>query len=335
MRHYWVLVSFLSLLMVTTPVVKSSSEGLEGEFHPVADFNRGVEKLFPEKFNADQMACFYKKKAINYAQNTIHPMTEEAQENKIGQMIPGESFYQNVMPYSLQMLTGTCHKYAEKIRFARVVNVKDGELEGLYEYVSSYESLYSALGYASTVTFPVCLTLDPSYKVYNLDRVVGACRIFNLKESVLGAHDFISSVNQLQDANKMLPNACIFNIFRQDEAFINQTNEVHRLEFNIKSLLAILDQLKGNDLYHMTPEQQIIRQTEMYQQLREDKKCAAGEMTKETYKACLLHVRAEIFAQMGIDPTFIPEVSGQDIVLLHEGKILFVVPDVSAGQNAN
>ena len=331
---------FFALVISVITVVgvskaSSSQEILEDEFVVVQNTNTHAEPLFPAKFTAEQMSKLFNHEPVVFEiehhrwdcdqfGRPCHVITKEA----IGSLIPGGTFYQDVMPSSFQILTGTAQSYADKINFTRTVQFENGVLSGIYEYRSSYETLYELAGYAGSISFPVTLTLDPSYKlICTHNKMSGRQRLFNLRDSILGARDFISSKNSLDPKNGLLPQLCLHSIFTTDEKFVRQTGEEQRLTFNIKDFLMVKQELQYGTLYNLPDDDRRAVADKLYHDLLSSKGYKADQMNLTRYEHCLLTARSAILSHLGIHESDIPTLGRDLIIPLVEGKVLLLLPE--------
>gem|GEM_PF-3775678 len=327
MINKYLFVLFSTILCMDSGLSSSSSLPVDEDgFVCVQKVNTHMESLFPSQFTSEQMGCFFANKPVTHERILPNPYGEGVRL-VIGQLTASEEFYKKVMPYRVQMLTGTAAKYADKITFTGVVEVKDNVINGIYEYTSSYGSLYTMAGYASAICFPVALQLDPSYKILNPNNLMGRCRIFNMRESVLGKHDFVSKPCQLDPVNNMIPDASLYMILNTDSAFIRQTNDIHRLAGNTTLWLLILNQLRYGKLHSLSEGERLIEGDRLYQALVRQKGYDSKAMTLAHYEDCILSVRRDILAILDLAESDLPTFGRELSIPLCEGKLFFLAPE--------
>lgn len=329
-------VFFLSVITSVNVSLASSSQedSLEDEFVVVAKSNTHALPLFPNKFSAEQMRHLFKKKPIIYEKEQIRWDSDDfgipvqiVEKETIGTLTAGNDFYSKVMPNFVQVITGTASKYASKIHFTNCVEVKSDCLIGTYEYRSSYESLYHWAGYGSCLSFQVALKLDPSYTLINSREITSQGLLFNLRDSILGSRDFISSKNSLDPRNGLLPQLCLYYIFATDEKFARQTSiNSERLVGNIKDFLLALEELRYGSLYDESSENRMLVADSLYKDFVESKGYNLGSMTLDGYADCLLSARKEVLLHLGICDEDIPTIGRHLTPSVEQGKVLLLVP---------
>ncbi len=319
-------ISVIASLDLAYASSSSDAEALEDSFHDVKYTNRGAEFLFPQRFTDEQVQCLFDKQPL-LIQNRFKDAADEVFDLPVGALSAEEKFYREVMPNRLQLITGTAARYASKIRFANAVEVHNGALQGLYEYVSSYDSLYSMAGYGGCLSFLVQLRLDPSYVIYGMENIEGRCRVFNMRESILGDKDFLSSERQLNMANRMLPVTSLHYLKSLDRNWVRQTNEIGRLAGNTKDWLLLLHALQGNNVHGMDEVNRQHIADSLYEKFLTGKEYAANEMNLAKYEDCLMSLRQSIFEKLGIREDQIPTVPADKIVDMCEGRVFFAVAE--------
>lgn len=309
----------------------SSSPELEDDFHHVENTNYGALSLFPEKLTKKQVQSMFDKKRIQIERKLHVSYSGETLTIPVGDAVATDSFYNNVYPNMFQAVTGTASSYASRIKFIHAVEIKDKQLYGFYQYErpALYGVVHNYLVSPTTILFSLQLNLARDFKIHNMDKIEGPCKIFNMRESVLGQKDFISKESQLDPGNGLLPDACLYSIKSLDREFIRDTGCIERLAGNTKIWLMLLNQLKGRDLYGMQPDEREAHAEVLYQQLLAEKKFDANNMTLDHYETCLMELRAAIFEHLGFKEDDIPNVPREDLPAMIDGKIFFAVAEVA------
>jgi hypothetical protein len=320
--------------------VNSSSnapDALEEDFHNVIYTNRGAEALFPKTFTTEEMHKLLHPSTASplRADQTLINAVDEVIHVPVGTLTPTDVFSNRVAPSMFQILTGTPDSYAGRITFGNLVIIRDGQIYGEYLYKRAFPNVSSWLGYGDTVQFHLKLNLHESYIVQNLAGIEGTCKIFNMRESVLGDRDFLSNKDHLNPANNILPTACLHNIKLLDRECILQSGQqkgsLERLAGNTKDWLLMLRQLQGKAVYFgLSVKDQRQQADLLYRKLLAKHKFTPETMTVETYAVCLMPIRAKIFKCLGLhedDIPVIPEGDVEQIIAMREGKIFFAVAD--------
>jgi hypothetical protein len=307
----------------------SSGASPEDDFHMVDSIkNRDVECLFPEKFTPQQMGDLFQHKSTPIEKKFQNPYDEDQVYTiPVGTIKAGKVFYEQVMPYKMQILSGYPSSYAARTHFIHRVQVIHGNIYGGYEYNGA--GFYQWARTGANVQFAVKLELDNTYTTHNLDKIQGSAKLYNLRESILGQRDFISSPNKLNPANFNLPEACLYNIFMSlDETWISRTGEIQRLVGHITDYLLLLDQLRGSPVFEMTVEQRQVHGDHLYASFLSALNFGDGSaMTIEKFKNCAQVLRFNIFSHLGIQEADFAPLVKCDKDALGQGKIFIAVPD--------
>jgi len=326
----------------------SDSDLSEDDFHTVEHTNRRATYLFPEKFSPVQMASMFKKEPAPVTTKVTIGLDDPI-DQVVGTISADPAFYTDVMPYSWQSLTGTPDWYAANIRFAHAMDVRNGCLYGLYDYEcpSLYAYAKGALGYAKTIPFQVMLKLDPTYRILNLDSIQGHCKLFNMKESILGDQDFISNKHDLAIDAPGYPFASFYSIVTSLAAgWAKETPSLgERTPVSSKKWLLILHQLQGHNVKGMTPEARSHLGDKLYTDFIASLGFKVEDMCVPHAKrdqglidrteASLLAIRAELLKALRIEDHLLPKLADLDAAAVLAGRVFFSVPDNSVEQGAN
>lgn len=190
-----------SIILAISTIAYGSDAITEDGFTLLPKIHPSVKSFFPNKFNGEQIAEFYKSKQV---------------ETPDGIFSVGDDFHE-AKPYSFQILTGTYSAFASHISFTGEIEVTENCLWGIYLFKSPYSTFYNK-------TFKVQLRSN-------------LLRIFNLADSILGDRDFISSPTQpLKDASFYFIKNTDEQFFRQTNCQHRLNNNIKNWLLILKQL---------------------------------------------------------------------------------------------------
>jgi hypothetical protein len=323
------LVLFSFLLAVGYGHASSSSDSdlSEDDFHAISNTNNVALSLFPSQFSPEQVLQLHDNKPV-ILQKQVALVGLDAQPVSLGSLSCTELYHQAVKPYWFQILSGKSSNYAGRIRFVSAEVGPDGCLYGNYRYTGA--KLYQAIGTATDTVFPLKFTPTDGCKIYNLDKLkAGPCRLINLKESILGNRDFISSSENANPFNCAVPELSWYSLeyWTSEVAVRAEAATGHaRLPGNLETWLLALHQLQGVDVSLQTSDIRELLAHSLLEQLLRNEECAAiADLTEKYVKANAI-VRCQLLELLHVKEGDIPCIPLNENLAAYEGKIFFALP---------
>ncbi len=323
-----VLFVLLSLVLPMSQSMASSSstEEIMDEFHKVPTVYNAAHAIFPKTLTTEQSEFFYRGRPFAAQRSVGLAGSEHKDVIHLGTISATAEYNEKVKPYWFQVLTGDI---SARTTFLHTELREDLCLYGIYKYCGA--SAYQSLGLATNATFALKFEPSNDCKIYNLDKLgAGPCRLVNMKESILGDRDFISSEENGNPHHCAVPEASWYSLeYWTSEAAIREEvrKGIDRLPGNTKTWLLILHQLQGADVYSLTNDQQLQLGDSLLQQMMLLAKYARIQDTVERYVEILASIRRDIFKHLNVREEDVPSIPYEENIAAYQGKIFFAIPE--------